>query len=1161
MHRKDRPVPPSRPPADDATRRASDAERTSRRRVDPQSAGAGEGADRTMPRRPQPEIDATMARKDTPADAGRGAAPSGDLTMRRPIDPPIDATLVQSGASDDDPLIGSVLGGCRIEKRLGAGGMGTVYRARQIELDRDVAIKTIRPEYAADTESLKRFQREAKAVGKFRTQHVVQIYAVGNERGIPYIVLELLSGGSLREFAEKQPDGRLSPQDAIRYLRQSALALADAAQKELVHRDIKPDNLLLDEQGVLKVTDFGISKMVQHDVSMTLTMGGIVGTPMYMSPEQCRGEELDFRSDMWSLGATFFFLLTAQPPAKGSSLLELIRTKNEVRNLDPSKILADAIPGPLAEVIRRLTMLDRSERYASYDDLLRDLDAIEAGRRPARSLAPLVRTLVVLALLGGGGFAVQQNWSQISAFAGGLFAKKEEPVKPSDPGNPEPVIDWEGMERDVRALPDAVDSAQDVTALNGVSDRANGLWTKIQALPPSSRTTALREDVARVKEDIGKRLVALREVEDRKGRLDQLARLRTEIEKGGDLAPSMRELDNLIAQLPPGEAWNEVRDSAKALRNQGALALYRGRFDAVASSFDHDGAASAASLSESLIADLQKESATGEFADLRQKAQALDGDIRTASTLLVKLTQAPEPKFAFIELANWAKSMDAELVGARDAAKTDNLRGWCETQRKALVGDKTRAEKVRAELAHQWTECTKARDAGDAVKVRALLDSIRAALVRVAPLCEASLDDVVSASQLDELATWLAGRSARDSLLGDLGSAAGEAKATASLGAWITSRGAADERRKALAAQLDKLGLGEDAEVKAALAGLDAEIGALRAITGRVETALGDLAAARLEKAQRELAVRDVTTRDPASIPEIAASARAVEQLRQAFVDASLELKLAAALQQFQAAETTLRQLPSSLKGAAEAGNYAGRCVERVQQLQKVTADMAPVKGGQVRIAVEQAGVDGTYDVASFFLDRFEFDRAAFKQVLDANAFPSLTQREVSELQARNWTDRPQLPVVGVSRTAASDCLARAQKVLPSHAEWWLAAKGPGDNQDFPWGKVWADGNIEPRADPLEVQLDRNPLKVGDRPVFFLVGNAAEWVDNQLAEEGRAPRGALVGGGFGYSLRSLRDAARGVLRVPPPNGRVEDSAGFRGVVRPKLFFGALFPDS
>jgi len=334
---------------------------------------------------------------DTPTRVGGTGANSG------PDEDPTVPSLKKSGSPPqgaratppqpqtpkvNDPLIGKELGGCRITGLLGRGAMGAVYKARQIKLDRDVAIKVIRPEMMTDQRTLKRFEVEARTVGRFNSAHVVMVHDVGFEQGVHYLVMEFVQGKNLRDHVKLLAGGRLPAAEAIPLLRQACKGLEEAQRLGVIHRDIKPDNLMLTDRGVLKIADFGIAKPTQEDFSMTLT-SELIGTPLYMSPEQCQGAaDLDFRSDMYSLGATFYYLLTGEPPVRASSVYELIQTKTKLENLCLWKALPELDQNhPLSRVIERMTSLDRDSRYESYEALLNDIVIVEAGGTVQR-LAP-----------------------------------------------------------------------------------------------------------------------------------------------------------------------------------------------------------------------------------------------------------------------------------------------------------------------------------------------------------------------------------------------------------------------------------------------------------------------------------------------------------------------------------------------------------------------------------------------------------------------------------------------------------------------------------------------------------------------------------------------------------------------------------------------------
>mgnify|MGYP005834160115 CR=1 FL=1 len=290
--------------------------------------------------------------------------------------------------------------------------MGNVYAARQLSLDRTVAVKTIRPELCADPEMLARFQAEARTIGLFRTEHVVQVHDVGFEDRIHFIVMEFVGGGHLGQYAESFPEKRLPAIEAVRFLIQAARGLLEAEKLGIVHRDIKPGNLLLDDARRVKIADFGIAKALGGGHQTLFGSGCLVGTPIYMSPEQGRGEDIDHRSDMYSLGATFYHLATGRRPVEGDSVCEVIRWKNRTSCLSADEMAEEGgIAWALSGIIARMTAQRAGDRYPSFADVIAEAEAvaptscIELRPGPAPSSARKRNLLgaVAVALVAGVG--------------------------------------------------------------------------------------------------------------------------------------------------------------------------------------------------------------------------------------------------------------------------------------------------------------------------------------------------------------------------------------------------------------------------------------------------------------------------------------------------------------------------------------------------------------------------------------------------------------------------------------------------------------------------------------------------------------------------------------------------------------------------------------
>ena len=228
------------------------------------------------------------------------------------------AVEIAESSGSMDLHIGSQLGGCRILDKLGEGGMGTVYLARQKSLDRHVAIKVLAPEFTAQNTFMRRFEQEAKILADINHANVLHVYDYGEDPQTKrfYMVMEYVKGQDLADVLRHRR--RLSEIETLHIMHQAALGLQQAAKKDVIHRDIKPDNLMLAEGGLVKVMDFGLAKADRQDALMT-SAGLRVGTPAFMSPEQCDGEAVDSRSDIYSLGITAFVALTGKLPYNGDS--------------------------------------------------------------------------------------------------------------------------------------------------------------------------------------------------------------------------------------------------------------------------------------------------------------------------------------------------------------------------------------------------------------------------------------------------------------------------------------------------------------------------------------------------------------------------------------------------------------------------------------------------------------------------------------------------------------------------------------------------------------------------------------------------------------------------------------------------------------------------
>ncbi|MFH1302426.1 MAG: serine/threonine-protein kinase [Planctomycetota bacterium] len=266
------------------------------------------------------------------------------------------------------------LGEFRLKRKLGAGGMGDVYLAEQESLDRKVAVKTLKKKFANDPNFVERFYREAKAMAKLDHPNVVRCYAVGEDRGFHYVAIEYIDGKSMQDWMNELK--KLSVGDATFIILACLDALSHAHESNLIHRDIKPDNILVTSKGIVKVADLGLAKATDEDNSMTQSGTGL-GTPLYMPPEQARNaKHVDHRTDIYALGGTFYNLLTGKFPFTGDSALELIMAK-ESGKFEPVRKLNPEVPEKLDLLIEKMMAKNPDHRFnncAEIMALLEDMD-------------------------------------------------------------------------------------------------------------------------------------------------------------------------------------------------------------------------------------------------------------------------------------------------------------------------------------------------------------------------------------------------------------------------------------------------------------------------------------------------------------------------------------------------------------------------------------------------------------------------------------------------------------------------------------------------------------------------------------------------------------------------------------------------------------------
>src|ERR671923_1412561 len=266
----------------------------------------------------------------------------------------------------------------RLEEKIGSGGMSTVYRAYDPTLERWVAIKLMHRDISTDPDQLERFRREARAVAQLNHPHVVTVIDAGEDEGAPYIVFEYVEGETLKDRIRR--NGRLPVAEAVAYAIEIARALESAHAHRLVHRDVKPQNVLIDPDGRAKVTDFGIARSLEaHGLTAP---GRVLGTTDYVSPEQALGHDVTEQSDIYSLGIVLYEMLTGEVPFRADTQVA-VAMKHVREPLPDVQVRRPEISAALASVVEHATAKETQNRYQTVSEIVHDLEevlAIEAAR-------------------------------------------------------------------------------------------------------------------------------------------------------------------------------------------------------------------------------------------------------------------------------------------------------------------------------------------------------------------------------------------------------------------------------------------------------------------------------------------------------------------------------------------------------------------------------------------------------------------------------------------------------------------------------------------------------------------------------------------------------------------------------------------------------------
>jgi serine/threonine protein kinase len=343
---------------------------------------------------------------------------SGAAGWSRPVGSPSQPAL-RAGRIPPGSFLGRRY---EIVQMLGEGGMGSVYKAKDMELERFVALKVIRPEFAEHEEVLRRFKQELILARKITHKNVIRIFDLGELDGLKFITMEFIEGQYLSSLAKE----KLPYEKSVDIMYQVCTALDAAHSEGVVHRDLKPQNVMVDKSGRAIVMDFGIARTMELGGGMTNT-GALIGTPDYMSPEQVMGEHVDARSDLFTVGIMLYQLLVGQLPFKADTVQSAMFKRTREQSRRPTDV-DDAVPPVLSDIVTKCLQLDPTLRYQTALEIQADLDAWRGGSTkrltlpqmpepetvkvaPPPSRTPWIVAAAALILLVGGGFFITKKYS------------------------------------------------------------------------------------------------------------------------------------------------------------------------------------------------------------------------------------------------------------------------------------------------------------------------------------------------------------------------------------------------------------------------------------------------------------------------------------------------------------------------------------------------------------------------------------------------------------------------------------------------------------------------------------------------------------------------------------------------------------------------------
>jgi serine/threonine-protein kinase len=319
-----------------------------------------------------------------------------------------------------DPLIGTTIRGYRLTRLIGRGAMGMVYAAEHEDSGLKVAVKFLSGEYSSKKEFVARFMHEAEACSAMQHENLMRVFEAGEHEGVYFMVMEFVDGIDLAHFLDTQE--RVKESQALPWLKQTSQALAYAHAHGIVHRDLKPENIMLTREGVVKLADLGLSKRLDADENLSMTLSGtVIGTPYYISPEQTKNaKRVDARTDIYSLGATFYHLLTGRPPFNGHSAAEVM-AKHMNEPLVPPQRVNVALSDHVGDLLCKMMEKDPDKRFPSMNAILEAIERVERGEAPIARTVRLKRNTIPALAAPPAPAESPKPQSKLPMIAGGVF--------------------------------------------------------------------------------------------------------------------------------------------------------------------------------------------------------------------------------------------------------------------------------------------------------------------------------------------------------------------------------------------------------------------------------------------------------------------------------------------------------------------------------------------------------------------------------------------------------------------------------------------------------------------------------------------------------------------------------------------------------------------